>query len=321
VTAEGRGQRLDQFIQRAFSADADPPTRAEVQRWIAVGAALVNGAPTKASDAVRVGDVIRVERPLPPRSLATPDDRVLFEVVYVDDALVVVDKPAGVVVHPAKGHAAGTLVNGLLARGFFKEDEAVAMGTRDAMGHSRPGIVHRIDKGTSGLLVVARTAVAREGLKAQLARHSVLREYEALCVGDVRDAVHDTFYGRHRTDRLRFTSHLREGKRAVTRVTVVERFGVATRVHCQLETGRTHQIRVHLAESGTPILGDPLYGRSPKDPLLRELAQALGHQALHARLLGFRHPTTGEEMVFESRLPADIASAIARLEANHGTSC
>jgi 23S rRNA pseudouridine1911/1915/1917 synthase len=224
------------------------------------------------------------------------------------------------VVHPAKSHPGGTLVNGLLARGYFSAlADAERQGpadARDPEGHRRPGVVHRIDKGTSGLLVVARTSTAREGLKAQFAAHTILREYDAIAVGDVKVLEHDTAYGRHPTDRLRFTSHLRgpgAGKRAVTRVEVVKRFKHATHVRCTLRTGRTHQIRVHLAETGTPVLGDTLYGKVPRDALLAELSRTLGHQALHARLLGFTHPVKGKSLRFEAPLPADFAEAMARL--------
>jgi 23S rRNA pseudouridine1911/1915/1917 synthase len=178
----------------------------------------------------------------------------------------------------------------------------------------RPGIVHRIDKGTSGILVVARTAHARERLKEQFASHTIERAYDALSLGDVTQTRHDTLHGRHPRDRLRFTTHVREGRRAVTEVSVLERFGGrATYVRCRLETGRTHQIRVHLAESGTPILGDPLYGRSPDDEAVRIVADGLGHQALHARVLGFVHPVTREAMRFEAPLPEDFAGAVAEL--------
>jgi 23S rRNA pseudouridine1911/1915/1917 synthase len=311
-TAE-RGCRLDQFVQRATSRGAAPPSRAEVQRWIGMGAVTLNGAAARPSDSLRPGDVVVVVRAAAVRTDAAAEEGVRFDVVYADDALVVVNKPAGLVVHPARGHATGTLVNGLLARGYFDAADAGIADSRDPQGHVRPGIVHRIDKGTSGLLVVARTAAAREGLKAQLSAHTVLREYDAIAVGDVRLLVHDTLHGRHPRDRLRFTTHVSDGKRAITRVEVVAPFGVATHVRCTLRTGRTHQIRVHLAESGTPVLGDALYGPLPRHPLLASLARALGHQALHARLLGFTHPTTGQTLRFEAPLPADFEQALDRL--------
>jgi 23S rRNA pseudouridine1911/1915/1917 synthase len=160
---------------------------------------------------------------------------------------------------------------------------------------------------------VARTGDAREKLKAQFAAHSIDREYEAIAVGDASSRTFDTLHGRHPRDRLRFTTHVRSGKRAVTHVRVVARLRGATHVACTLQTGRTHQIRVHLAESGTPVLGDPLYGKAPRDERVREVAERIGHQALHARLLGFVHPKTGERMRFEAPLPADFREALRAL--------
>ena len=289
-----------------------------MQRWIGLGAVTLNGTVVKASSDLRLGDVVQVRRPPEATTAAAPDANVEFDVVYEDEALVVVNKPAGLVVHPARSHPSGTLVNGLLARGYFDvalaaQGAAELSDARDPEGHRRPGIVHRIDKGTSGLLVVARNAVAREGLKRQLSAHTVLREYDALALGDVKVLEHDTLHGRHPKDRLRFTTRLREGKRAVTHVAVVERFGLATYVRCRLSTGRTHQIRVHLAESGTPILGDTLYGALPREAHVVKLAKDLGHQALHARLLGFTHPVTGKELRFEAPLPPDFAAALETL--------
>jgi 23S rRNA pseudouridine1911/1915/1917 synthase len=259
----------------------------------------------------------------------------------MDDAVIVLNKPAGLVVHPARGHRTGTLVNGLLARGVFdppdgdeEVDERPSVSTRRAstsaappgdavppsgpadLDRSRPGIVHRLDKGTSGLMVVARHPRAREHLKAQFAAHTIEREYVAICVGDVKAKTHATLHGRHPTDRLRFSSRVKTGKRAVTHVTPLERFGgVATYVACRLETGRTHQIRVHLADDRTPILGDALYGKPPKHAVLREAAVALGHPALHARVLGFLHPVTGKKVRFEVEPPADFQVALTALRA------
>jgi 23S rRNA pseudouridine1911/1915/1917 synthase len=225
----------------------------------------------------------------------------------------VIDKPAGLVVHPARGHEGGTLVNALLARGGF---ERAGADPRDPVGHLRPGIVHRLDKGTSGLLVVAKDAPTREALKALFAAHDIEREYVAIVAGQARDATYDTLHARHPTDRLRFTSRTEKGRRAVTHVRVLERLGPATLVACRLDTGRTHQIRVHLSEqAGTPILGDPLYGRLPRDPELYALAEALGHQALHARVLGFVHPATGRAVRWTSPLPEDLEACLSGLRA------
>ncbi len=326
---EDAGSRLDRFVVDALARAGQVVSRAELQRWIEHGRVTAGGRARRAAEKVREGDVVEVVPEPPARSSAEPDARVPFEVLHVDDAVVVVNKPSGVVVHPARGHERGTLVNGLLALGLFdatalEEDspeESVgadpeAQG-RDSQGagHVRPGIVHRIDKGTSGLLVVARTGVARERLKAQFQAHTIGREYVALCLGQVEARTIATLHGRHPTDRLRFTTRVTSGKRAVTRVRVLERLGATTYAACTLETGRTHQIRVHLAEAGTPVLGDPVYGRPPKDPTLRAIADALGHQALHARLLAFAHPTTGAQVRFEAPLPEDFARALEALRA------
>jgi len=257
---------------------------------------------------------------------AAPDASVPFGVVYEDAHLIVVDKPAGIVVHPARGHRTGTLVSGLLARPGF----AVApRDERDPTGHLRPGIVHRIDKDTSGLLVVAKDALTREGLKHQFAAHSVTRVYQALTRGVPGTGRIDTWYGRDPRSRLRFTSRLSSGKRAITNVAPLEVFRAgAALVECRLETGRTHQIRVHLAEqAGTPLLGDALYGGGaaratprpdPEDTgegglSLEGIGRELGRQALHARVLGFEHPVTRQALYFESAPPPDFATALAAL--------
>jgi 23S rRNA pseudouridine1911/1915/1917 synthase len=251
-----------------------------------------------------------VVRPEPAAlSAALPDASVRFEVLHADDDVVVVNKPAGLVVHPAKGHAQGTLVNGLLALGFFEAGDA---------DNERPGIVHRLDKGTTGVMVVARTPQAREALKAQFQAHTIDRAYQAIVVGQAREGTVSTLHGRHPRDRLRFTSRVRQGKRAVTHVRVLERFEGATLVECTLETGRTHQIRVHLSEGGTPVLGDALYGNLPRAGLLRDLAARLGHQALHARLLGFVHPRTGARVAFTAPPPEDFLAALQALRADRG---
>ncbi|HWO11378.1 MAG TPA: RluA family pseudouridine synthase [Polyangiaceae bacterium] len=304
-------ERVDKALARLLA----PTSRATIQRWIAEGRVHVHGSACRPRDVVGAGAIIEVERGPELTSEAEPDAGVPFEVVFEDAHLIVVNKPAGVVVHPARGHRRGTLVSGLLSRPGFSIAPADA---RDRDGKLRPGIVHRIDKDTSGLLMVAKDAATREGLKCQLAEHSVSRVYRAITVGVPRAGRIETAYGRNPRSRLRFTSRLEHGKRAVTDVAVLEPLcgGLAALVECRLETGRTHQIRVHLSErAGAPLLADALYGAPLAEPSLRQVSEALGRHALHALTLGFVHPVTGERLHFESELPADLGGALAALRA------
>lgn len=290
-------------------------SRATVQRWIDEGRVKVDGKICRPKQQVRGGAKLEVEPSEPPPSQAVPDPDVPFQVLHEDAHLIVVDKPAGVVVHPARGHASGTLVNGLIARGGFERASADA---RDPNGAVRPGVVHRIDKDTSGVLVVAKDEPTREGLKAQLSAHSMERVYRALTLGVPRSGRIETLYDRHPRSRLRFTSRTDRGKRAITDVSVLERLadGRAAFIECRLQTGRTHQIRVHLAEqAGTPLLADWLYGREPGSEDLLAIAQTLGRQALHAAVLGFVHPITAQTLRFESELPSDLRRALSSLYA------
>ncbi len=303
VPREASGGRLDRFLALSLSV-----SRSELQRWIAGGHVTVGGVVRGASARVREGETVVVTPPGRAPTTAKPEEGIRFEVLYVDDDLVVVDKPAGLVVHPARGHEGGTLVNGLLAMGLF------GSATHDAPGEPhRPGVVHRLDKGTSGVMVVARTPQARDAIGEQFRAHRIERAYEAIVVGEAVTRVFDTLHGRHPRDRMRFTTHVRLGKRAVTHLRVLASMHGATHVECTLETGRTHQIRVHLAESGTPVLGDPVYGRIPRDARVREAGERLGHQALHARVLGFLHPSTGRQVRFESPPPKDFREAMTSL--------
>ncbi|KZY56223.1 pseudouridine synthase, partial [Erythrobacter sp. HI0063] len=228
-------------------------------------------------------------------------------IVFEDDQLVVVDKPAGMVVHPAAGNRDGTLVNALLhhCRGRLSGINGV----------ERPGIVHRIDKDTSGLLVVAKTDAAHEGLARQFADHSIHRRYLAVCAGHPNPAegTIDARLGRSDRDRKKMAVLAKDssrGKHAVTHYRLVQRLAHAALIECRLETGRTHQVRVHCASIGHPLLGDPVYGRTPKP--LRELLARLDftRQALHAAELGFVHPTTGETVEFRAELPPDMRELI-----------
>jgi 23S rRNA pseudouridine1911/1915/1917 synthase len=290
-------------------------SRATVQRWIDEGRVKVDGKICRAKQQVRGGARLEVEPSEPPPTTALPDPDVAFQVLYEDPHLIVVDKPAGLVVHPARGHSTGTLVNGLLSRGGFERASADA---RDPNGAVRPGVVHRIDKDTSGILVVAKDEPTREGLKKQLSAHTVERVYQALTLGVPKPGRIETLYDRHPRSRLRFTSKTDGGKRAVTNVRVLASFGggMAAQVECRLETGRTHQIRVHLSEQcGTPLLADWLYGRTPGHPELARIAAELGRQALHAAVLGFVHPVTQQTLRFESPLPSDLQTALTSLSA------
>ena len=309
VAPADAGLRIDRLLALRWPGGA---TRGQIQRWIDEGHVLLDGRPTRSSQKVVAGARIDVTPPPPLPTEARPDASVRFPVLFEDEWLIVLDKPAGLVVHPARGHADGTLVNGLLALDGFAIDDPDA----DSESFARPGIVHRLDKDTSGVMVVARHERAREGLKALFEHHDLERSYLAITVGDTPSGTIATLHGRHPTDRIRFSTHVASGKRAVTHVEALERIGGCSLVRCRLETGRTHQIRVHLTEAThTPLLGDPLYGRPPRDPFLRDLGNQLARQALHAAVLGFVHPITGASLRFETPPPDDFARALAALRA------
>ena len=287
------------------------------------GHVWVDGALARRAKAVAAGSIVRVRIGGPRLSDAVPDPEVQFEVVYEDVDLLVVNKPAGLVVHPARGHRQKTLVNGLLARPDFVATNA---DPRDPEGHLRPGIVHRLDKDTSGLLAVAKNAATREGLKELFARHCLERRYTAIVLGVAADGTYDTPFGRHPRNRLRFTSSLPADRpkvrRAITHVRLVETLTGTSVVQCRLETGRTHQIRVHLSHLGWPIAGDDLYGGrhiEVRDVLPPDQSEGdrrrvlLGRQALHAAMLGFVHPSTQVESEFQAMVPCDMAELIRLL--------
>jgi 23S rRNA pseudouridine1911/1915/1917 synthase len=303
VPADAAGKRLDVFLAGEIAG----VSRSQLARQIGQEAVTVNGAPTAPSRKLRAGDVVTWAPPPVAPAEAEPEE-IPLSIVHEDRWLVVIDKPAGLVVHPAAGHEAGTLVNALLAH---------CSDLRGIGGELRPGIVHRIDKDTSGLLVVAKDDATMAALAAAFKAHTVERVYEALAVGKPPGASGriDTLYGRDPHHRKRFSSRVRTGKRAVTNWAVVERFAGAARIEARLETGRTHQVRVHLAALGCPLLGDRTYGRPPRDPGLRAIGEALGRQALHARLLGFVHPATGQRLSFSSEPPPDMRAALAALRA------
>lgn len=299
-------------VDKVLAALVIGVSRATVQSWIEEGRVSRNGVALRARDRVGPGDVIDVEPGARPSSQAEPDATIPIAVVFEDDHVIVVEKPAGMVVHPARGHSHGTLVNGLLARPGFAR---LSTDPRDPTSPFRPGVVHRIDRDTSGLLMVAKSELAREGLSAQLAAHSVERRYWAITVGVPAAGTIRSLYSRHPRSRLRFTSQTTQGRTAVTHVAVEEMLagGRAALVTCRLETGRTHQIRVHLSEqTRTPLLADAMYGAPMAEPL-RAIGQELGRQALHAGTLGFLHPASGEFLRFESPLPHDMQLALEQL--------
>jgi 23S rRNA pseudouridine1911/1915/1917 synthase len=306
VGPEHAGRRLDVFL----AAVAGGVSRAQLTRHIAEGAVALDGARAVPSRKVRAGEVV-VWTPPPVVTTELVAEDLPFTIVYEDSQLVVVDKPAGLVVHPAAGHESGTLVNALLAR---------VGDLRGIGGELRPGIVHRIDKGTSGLLVVAKDDATMIALGAAFKAHDIDRVYEALAVGrpPATSGRVETMYGRDPLDRKKFSARVRAGKKAITNWSVVEVLGGAVRLEARLETGRTHQVRVHMTALGLPLLGDPVYGRPPRDAALREIGRTLGRQALHARLLGFRHPKTGQWLEFSSPPPADFAAALAAVRALAG---
>ncbi len=288
------GRRLD-----VVAAERLPQlSRSRIAHLAGEGRLLVDGAPRKPAFRLRPGQQVRVLVP-PPEPSGLRPEAIPLDVVYEDADLLVVNKPAGLTVHPAPGHPGGTLVNAVLAR----VPHLPGIG-----GTLRPGIVHRLDKDTSGLLVVAKSDAAQRSLAAQLKARTVARTYLAVVRGRVRrnEGVIAAPVGRHPVHRKRIAVTPR-GRAAVTRYTVLERFPQASLLACRLETGRTHQIRVHLTHIGHPVLGDPVYGgaRVPE----------LGRQALHAARLEFAHPCTGARLVFTSPVPGDIARLLARLRA------
>ena len=285
VDRESVGERLDKYI----AASIDDLTRSTVQRLIEQGAILRNESATRAAEPLKLGDRISVRIPDPEDTSLVPEN-IPLTIVYADADIVVIDKPAGMVVHPAPGHARGTLVNALL---YAFPDMVVGGGVR-------PGIVHRIDRDTSGLLVVARNDAALHGLQEQQQAHTMHKEYIALVSGGM-SAVSGTIdapIARHPRDRLRMAV-IAGGRSAITHWEVIEKIGQLSLLKVMLETGRTHQIRVHCQHIYHPIIGDQIYGAQMSGIKLER-------QFLHAHALGFNHPRTGELMRFTSPLPADL---------------
>jgi 23S rRNA pseudouridine1911/1915/1917 synthase len=313
VPPPGTGERLDRFL----AGEQTDLSRSRLQGLIKAGRVQVNGRPARAAQRLRDGDRVRVEIPEPEPSTLTSEPLPL-SIVHEDADLVVLEKPAGLVVHPGAGVKRGTLVHALLHR---------YPGIGAVGGATRPGIVHRLDKDTSGLLVVARSSRAYRSLVEALRAREVKRTYTALVWGAPREPGGwvENAIGRHPKDRKRMAVVTRGGKPARTRWRVTERLGVAARLDVQLDTGRTHQIRVHMAHLGHPVVGDAVYGgRGRKLLSLPEaersfaagLLMCLARQALHASALELTHPVTGMRLSFASPLPEDLERALGLLRAH-----
>jgi len=291
---EAAGSRIDKYI----SDNIAELTRSAVQGLLLKESVLVNGKSVSKNYKLRSGDEVTVEIPEPEPMDAVPED-IPLEIVYEDSDLLVVNKPKGMVVHPAHGNYTGTLVNALL---HHCGDSLSGIN-----GVIRPGIVHRIDKNTSGLLIVAKNDAAHLHLAEQIKAHSFTREYEAVAVGAFKEpsGTVDAPIGRHKTDRKKMCVTQENSRNAVTHYEVLKQYGGYAHVRLRLETGRTHQIRVHLAYIGHPVLGDDVYGKPYK---------GLEGQCLHARKIGFIHPSTGEYMEFSSELPEYFQAVLRKLE-------
>lgn len=302
-------QRLDAFLAEALPGIS----RAQIKKLIETQQVTCDGVATKAGFKLKGGETIEVLLP-PPAPGTALAEAIPLDILYEDQDLIVINKAAGMVVHPAAGHSHGTLVNALL----HHCDDLAGIG-----GALRPGIVHRIDKDTSGVLVVTKNDQAHQHLAAQFHQHSIKRVYLALIHGHLPGSkgTIDQPLGRHPVQRKKFSTKARSSKKAVTHWSLIDNFSQVklSLIRLQLETGRTHQIRVHLSEAGHPLVGDPLYGRraelnSIKDQQLRTLIRQLPGQALHAQTLGFIHPRTDEYLEFSSDIPTPLRHIIAYLQ-------
>ncbi|RUT36360.1 RluA family pseudouridine synthase [Paenibacillus zeisoli] len=294
VTADTVKERIDKYVKECLTEDY---SRSQIQLWIEEGHVTVNGNPVKSNYKLAEGDLVSVTIP-EPSSVEIVPENIPLDVYYEDSDMIVVNKQRGMVVHPAPGHSSGTLVNALM---YHCKDLS------GINGELRPGIVHRIDKDTSGLLMAAKNDKAHASLAAQLKDHSVTRKYYALVHGNVThdQGTIDAPIGRDTYDRKMFTVTERNSKTAVTHFHVAERFGDYTLLELKLETGRTHQIRVHMKFIEHPLVGDPLYGRSK--------GIKMNGQALHAAVLGFIHPSTGEYLEFSAPIPEDMEDLLISL--------
>lgn len=293
-------ERLDKFL----SAMLPDQSRSYLQKIIKDGNVLVNGEPKKSSYRLEDGDEVTADL----SELKSPDiepENIPLDILYEDDSILMVNKPKGMVVHPSAGHYTGTLVNAVL---WHCQGQLSGIN-----GVSRPGIVHRIDKDTTGVLVVCKNDAAHNAVAAQLKEHSITRKYRAIVHGVIKEdeGTVDAPIGRHPTERKKMASGVKNGKRAVTHYRVLERFQGYTYVECQLETGRTHQIRVHMASIHHPLLGDTVYGPA-KD------SHHLEGQTLHAMVLGLIHPVTGEYLEVEAPLPEYFENLLKKFRAMSG---
>jgi 23S rRNA pseudouridine1911/1915/1917 synthase len=306
VTEKDRGKRIDQFL-----SESNPRlSRSQAKHLIERGIILLDRKPVKPSTRLRAGNLISGAFPQPvPLSLKS--EPIPLAVLYEDSSIIVVDKPAGMVVHPAPGNPSGTLVNALLHH------------CRDLSGINgapRPGIVHRLDKDTSGVMVVAKSDEAYHQLARQFKNRTVQKIYLAIVHGNIKqdEGLIDSAIGRHPDQRKKMSTHPKKGRVSLTRWKVLERLGLFTFLEVHPQTGRTHQIRVHLSSVGHPILGDPLYGRKGRpgfihDPVLKESVKRMDRQALHAHRIGFTHPKTGEKVQFVAPIPGDMAEVLSLL--------
>ena len=303
------GQRLDIFLAQSEAA----LSRSQVKYAIEEGNVLVNDNVPKVSQKLKENDVIILSKKPPIEAKAVAQEKPL-NIVYEDEAIIVINKPAGMVVHPAPGNPDNTLVNALL----FHCHDLSGIG-----GVLRPGIVHRLDKDTSGLIVAAKSNEAHRHLSAQFEQHDVHKKYLALVWGDVKGNHGEIVepVGRHPVNRKKMSTKSKHGRGALTLWKVRERYGVATLLDVEIKTGRTHQIRVHLSDRGYPVVGDAVYGNSVKirtiaDPLLKARLKEFNRQALHAAHLSFIHPVRGERVVFTAGMPEDMAGLCAQLRSS-----
>ena len=302
ITKELSGKRADVVLSELLSG----LTRSQIKKLIDDNRVTVQDRTIKPSAKFDEGDVVQITLP-EPELLDLRPENLSVELLYEDESIAVVDKPAGMTVHPGAGVSSGTLVNALL----FKCKDLSGIG-----GKIRPGIVHRLDKYTSGVMVVAKNDQAHNFLVGQFKAREVKKKYIAIVEGDVKgdSGVFKSAIGRHPTNRIKMSSQAKAGRGSVTKWETLERYGPATLVEAEPRTGRTHQIRVHFSESGYPLLADGVYGREkPKNDVLKHASKLMGRQALHARELGFKHPLTGELLRFEAPLPRDMEKTLEYL--------